>query len=242
MELRDDAPGLAGTCEDATGSAEAAMTETPAGRRGRRRPGGRIVRVAAAPEMPPAEAGGAASPAAVPSPAPEEIPADVPAVLEALLFASAEPLPLRTLAAAFEGRLDAAALETALRELGARLDRDARGIRLAEVARGWRLETRPELASYLRRLVACADEKLTPAAIETLAIIAYKQPVTRADVDAIRGVGSGPIIRSLMDRRLVRVTGRAELPGAPFQYGTTSRFLLQFGLRTPSDLPRPRDL
>ena len=124
-----------------------------------------------------------------------------------------------------------------------RANAEGRGILLTEVAGGWQFLTREEHFAHVRRIARTQrEEKLTPASIETLSVVAYKQPVTRAEVDAIRGVASGPIVRSLMDRGLVKVTGRADLPGAPFQYGTTRQFLKHFGLKSARDLPDPKEL
>ena len=120
---------------------------------------------------------------------------------------------------------------------------DGRGVVLAPVAGGYQFMTRDVYFPYVQKVAKTREqERLGPAAIETLAVVAYKQPVTRAEVDAVRGVACGPILRSLMDRGLVRVSGRAELPGAPIQYGTTRRFLKHFGLKSTRDLPDPKEL
>lgn len=135
------------------------------------------------------------------------------------------------------------ALKQALVILADRTAADGRGVRLAEVAGGWQFLSREEYFPLIQKVAKTrAEEKLSPAVIETLSVVAYKQPVTRADVDAIRGAQSGPHIRTLMDKGLVRVAGRADLPGSPFTYGTTRLFLKHFGLRTARDLPDPKDL
>ena len=114
-----------------------------------------------------------------------------------------------------------------------------RSFRVEGVAGGYRLMTLPEHGELIARLDRReADAKLTTAAQETLAVIAYKQPVLRVDVEAVRGVGCGETIRSLMDKRLVKIAGRAELPGRPILYGTTRRFLEVFGLNSLKDLPK----
>lgn len=131
----------------------------------------------------------------------------------------------------------------ALRVLAERTRAEGRGITLVEVANGWQFLTRDEYFPYVRKIAKTrAEERLSPSSIETLAVVAYKQPVTRAEVDAIRGAQSGPHLRSLMDRGLVRVTGRADIPGAPFHYGTTKFFLKHFGLKSTKDLPDPKEL
>jgi len=164
-------------------------------------------------------------------------------VIEALLFASPDPLPIRAMRGVFGEEVTVETLKEALELLQERTSADGRGVVLAEVAGGWQFLTREEYFPWVRRIARTrAEEKITPAAIETLATVAYKQPVTRAEVDAIRGVLSGPIVRSLMDRGLVRVVGRAELPGAPFLYGTTRRFLEHFGLKSVKELPDPKEL
>ena len=175
-------------------------------------------------------------------PAPVDAAALAP-ILEALLFASPEPLGTAAMKKAFGEEFPRDVLAEALEILKEQTNAENRGILLTEVAGGWQFLTREDCFPYVRRIARTQrEEKLTPASIETLAVVAYKQPVTRAEVDAIRGVASGPLVRSLMDRGLVRVTGRAELPGAPFQYGTTRQFLKHFGLKSSRDLPGPEEL
>jgi len=175
-------------------------------------------------------------------PAPVDAAALAP-ILEALLFASPEPLGTAAMKKAFGEEFPRDVLAEALEILKEQTNAENRGILLTEVAGGWQFLTREDCFPYVRRIARTQrEEKLTPASIETLAVVAYKQPVTRAEVDAIRGVASGPLVRSLMDRGLVKVTGRAELPGAPFQYGTTRQFLKHFGLKSSRDLPGPEEL
>jgi segregation and condensation protein B len=127
--------------------------------------------------------------------------------------------------------------------LQARCEQPGRGIQLIEVAGGWQFRTREEYFPWVQGVARVErEERISPAAIETLAVVAYKQPATRAEIDAIRGAASANHLRSLMDRGLVRVTGRADVPGAPFQYGTTRQFLKHFGLESVKDLPDPKDL
>ena len=109
---------------------------------------------------------------------------------------------------------------------------------IVETGDALRLMTQPAVFPYLRRMRKTRKaEKLSPAALETLAVIAYRQPVIRAEVEAIRGVKVGPMLKSLLDHKLVKVTGRADVPGRPLQYGTTQVFLERFGLRSLKDLP-----
>ncbi|MBN2492376.1 MAG: SMC-Scp complex subunit ScpB [Planctomycetes bacterium] len=158
-------------------------------------------------------------------------------ILEALLFATGEPLSLGRLAAVLK-EFDAEAIRQALDVLRATCDREQRSYALEEVGGGYRLLTRSGYAEYVGRLERVASqERLSPAALETLAIIAFKQPVIKAEVDAIRGVKSDGTIQSLLRRRLVRVAGRAEVLGRPLLYGTTRQFLDQFGLKSLEDLP-----
>ncbi len=157
-------------------------------------------------------------------------------VLMAMLFASTEPLSASRLS-------EAAGLSVApIKELLQELREDSLGpgavFELKKHGDGWRLYTKEEFYPYLVRLRSLKRvERLTPAALETLAIIAYRQPVIRAEVEAIRGVKVGPMLRALLDRKLVSIVGRAPVPGAPFQYGTTKTFLERFGLGSLADLP-----
>ena len=163
-------------------------------------------------------------------------------VLEALLFASDDPLSTERLGecAGLEDGREARAI---LEDLRNEYEATGRAFSLEEVAGGWQLLTRPVYAPHLARLRRRPDRaKLTGPALETLAVIAYRQPVLRTDVEKIRGVACGDMLRTLMERDLVRIAGRAEEPGSPLLYGTTPRFLAEFGLRSLKDLPTARDL
>lgn len=168
----------------------------------------------------------------------------VQGALEALLFSSTDPLTMRQIHRILpENDLDAAMITEALEKLRERYEKKGSGLVLAEIAGGWQLQTREDYFPWVQKLAKTREqERLSQAALETLAIVAYKQPITRAEVDAVRGVGSGQIIRTLMDRNLVKVVGRIELPGRPFQYGTTPHFLEHFGLMSLADLPKEKEL
>ena len=160
----------------------------------------------------------------------------------ALVFASPEPLSERRLVHLLEGpRIERvrAALETAR----ARLAATGLPLELRSLAGGQQILTRPEYGELVQRLFkARKAERISAAALETLSVIAYRQPVTKAEIEAIRGVQAGPILRTLVDRGLVRVEGRADVPGHPLQYATTRTFLDRFGLGSLEDLPRDSEL
>ena len=162
--------------------------------------------------------------------------------MTALVFASPEPLSTRRLSALLEGP-ELARVEAALATLRARLGASGLPIEVREIAGGFQILTTPEMGVTIQRLFkARKAERISSAALETLAVVAYRQPVTKAEIEAIRGVQAGPILRSLIDRGLVRVIGRADVPGHPLQYGTTRAFLDRFGLARLEDLPRDAEL
>jgi len=184
----------------------------------------------------------APAPAPAPTPVavtvPDDAVDDLPRVVEAMLFAAHESLPARRIARAI-GYVTEQRIDAALAGLARRYDEQRSPLMLAQIAGGWRLVTRPEYAPFLARLFNKAEkERLSQAALETLAIIAYRQPTTRAEVEAVRGVLVGPVLRLLQERRLIKVTGRAEVVGRALQYGTTRRFLDHFGLASIEDLPK----
>jgi segregation and condensation protein B len=161
--------------------------------------------------------------------------------LEALLLTTHHPLTAARLNELL-GVGSTRAIRRAVRELNDAYEQTGRSFRIEQVAGGYQILTLPEHGDALRRLHQReADAKLTKAALETLSIVAYKQPILRADVEAIRGVACGETIRSLMEKHLVKIAGRAEEPGRPILYGTTKRFLELFGLNSLKDLPRPED-
>jgi segregation and condensation protein B len=162
-------------------------------------------------------------------------------VVEALLFVAEEPLPLARLQEVLADE-DPAATEDTVRELAGRLDREGRGLMVQEVAGGFRLTTRPEVHPWIQRLQQVKPAKLSRAALETLAIIAYKQPITRAEVEAIRGVAVDGVTRTLLERGLVRMLGRKAEAGRPILYGTSAAFLEHFGFKDLGELPSLKEI
>ena len=158
--------------------------------------------------------------------------------VEAVLLLAREPLPSRKLAQ-FASLADGTEARTLVRRLNARYDQAGRAIRVEEVAGGFQLLTRAAFAPWLRKLHrAPVEVRLSAPALETLAVVAYRQPVPRAEIEAVRGVQCGEMLRQLMERDLARIVGRSGELGRPFLYGTTRRFLQIFGLRDLEDLPR----
>jgi segregation and condensation protein B len=163
-------------------------------------------------------------------------------LLEAALFASARPVTLDELTA-LDADADTDDVSAALAELREHYDADAHGVELLEVGGGWQILTRPEYTEAIERAqLAARPHRLSAAALETLAIIAYRQPIGRAEIEEIRGVAVGGVLKSLHDRGLIEVTGRAEGLGRPLLYGTTPVFLEQFALRHLEELPRADEL
>ena len=162
-------------------------------------------------------------------------------IVEALILAAEEPISAKRLADLVPYLTPAKAREL-VKELTAEYADGNRGFEIWEVAGGYQLRTRPDLAPYVRGLLKERALRLTRAAIETLSVIAYKQPVTRAEIEHIRGVDVGAVIRSLVERNLIRIAGHREVPGRPMVYGTTRRFLEVFGLKGLDDLPTLREI
>ena len=162
--------------------------------------------------------------------------ADLAAFYEALLFIAERPLATAELAEL--GGVPRPQAEASLAELGEELDERRRGIRLQRLADAWQLATAPEVGARLAAYAEREEARLTPAALEALAIVAYRQPCTRGDIDRVRGVDSDYVLRSLLHRRLVAELGRRDTPGRPILYGTTFTFLERFGLTSLEDLPQ----
>jgi segregation and condensation protein B len=163
-------------------------------------------------------------------------------IVEAVLFASDAPLTADEIARADES-LDEDRVEDALQLLRAEYDDAGRSFEISELAEGYQILTRPEYAPYLERFDNVPrPSRLSGPAVETLAIIAYRQPIGRLEIEYIRGVGASGVVRTLQDRRLIDVVGRAEGLGRPLLYGTTQHFLEHFGFRSLEGLPRPEEL
>lgn len=167
---------------------------------------------------------------------------NVQQIVEAVLFASDAPLTADEIARADE-TLDEEQVEDAIRQLRAEYDDGARSFQLVELAEGHQILTRPEFAPYLERFDNVPrPARLSGPALETLAIIAYRQPLGRLEMEYVRGVGVSGVVRTLQERNLIDVVGRAEGLGRPLLYGTTQHFLDHFGFRSLEDLPRPEEL
>ena len=177
-------------------------------------------------------------------------------VIEALLFSAQKPLSIRELTEAVRGagaedefspnefaRVSEAEVAAALEQLKIECIEQQRGFQLNEKADGWQLATDPKYAQWVGQLFpATKPARLRAPALETLAIIAYRQPITRADVEAVRGVNIDGVLQTLMERGLVKIAGRAEIPGRPLLYETTQFFLDHFGLRNLDELPNVEEL
>jgi segregation and condensation protein B len=162
-------------------------------------------------------------------------------IIESLLFVADSPLSpdrIRKILphAEFSG------IKQAIDQLCDEYESRKGGFTLTEVAGGFQFRTRPEYSEWIKRLIQPHPTRLSKAALETLAIIAYRQPIIRSDIEHIRGVDSGGIIRTLMERKLVRILGRKEIPGRPLIYATTKQFLELFNLKDLKDLPTPREI
>ncbi len=163
-------------------------------------------------------------------------------IIEALLFATDVPLPLARIKSLL-GEIDAKLLKDLLQELKAEYEQDSHSFALVEIGGGYQIYTRPEYAKWVQELYkGKRSSKLTAAALETLAIVAYKQPIIKADIESIRGVNVDGVMATLLERNLVQVSGRDSRPGRPLLFGTTQEFLRYFGLASLSDLPRIEEL
>lgn len=160
----------------------------------------------------------------------------IKSAIESMLFVSGEPLPARELIANLE--VDNKLVLEIINEMIEEYKKEDRGIRIIEINGGYQLVTKEENSDYIQKLLKKnRKHSLSQASIESLAIIAYKQPITRIDIDEIRGVKSESALQRLVERNLIREVGRLEVPGRPILYGTTDEFLRQFGLKTLKELP-----
>ncbi len=158
------------------------------------------------------------------------------AIIECLLYLAEEPLPVKRLRETIPGA-ETREIVSAVEELQQDYESESRGMELREVAGGYQLRSRPEFKDYIKRFRRVEPSRLSRAAMETLAIIAYKQPILKSEVERLRGVEVGGILRTLMEKGLIRVVGRKNLPGRPIIYGTTKKFLGVFELKDLSELP-----
>jgi segregation and condensation protein B len=172
-------------------------------------------------------------------------------ILEALFFATDEPLAIRQVIEIFDmlegggeaGRLTPDQVLVNIDELNREYEETGRAFRIVKVAGGYQFATRPEYGAWLGAMVReRARRKLSVSALESLAVIAYKQPVTKPEIEAIRGVNADYVLRTLLERNLITIVGRAATPGRPLLYGTTRDFLKHFGLNDLSELPKPREI
>ncbi len=178
-------------------------------------------------------------------------------IIEAVLFAAERPLSTGEIRAIFAEATDEehpgategfrnvreAAIAVALEELKVEYDTQQRSFQLVEIAGGWRLVSRPEYAPWLKKLLdETRPHRLSQPALETLSIIALRQPISRADIAAIRGVEVDGVIKTLLERDLITITGRSDVPGKPLLYGTTQKFLEHFGLKSLDDMPKAAEL
>ena len=179
------------------------------------------------------------------------VPTSVKSLIEALIFAAREPLTIKQMKDIYEGdgpqsylrQLDLEEVETTINELNAEYESAEKSYRIVKIAGGFQFATLSSYADWIGRLYKeQGRRKLSQSGIESLAIIAYKQPVTKADIESIRGVNCDYVLKTLLEKELVTVVGRAHAPGRPLLYGTTREFLKHFGLNEITDLPRPREI
>jgi segregation and condensation protein B len=167
--------------------------------------------------------------------------AELKAILEALIFASPDPLTPRAIYKLLDSE-PKEDIQTALAELKQDYDRPG-GLQLVEVAGGYQIVTRPDLHEWVRRLFhERSTQKLSVQALETLAVIAYKQPITALEITEIRGVNTAGVLNTLLERHLIKIVGRKQVVGRPFMYATTKEFLIRFGLNDLTDLPKVEDM
>ncbi|MFC1886905.1 SMC-Scp complex subunit ScpB [Thermodesulfobacteriota bacterium] len=166
---------------------------------------------------------------------------DIKYIIESLLFVAEGPLTVERIRNVI-AHVDTNTIKDALVELTKEYEDRKGGFFLSEVADGYQIRTRSEYKEYIKRLIQPPPVRISKASLETLAIIAYKQPLLRSDIEHIRGVDCGGVLRVLLERKLIRVLGRKEIPGKPLIYGTTKQFLEVFDLRNLKDLPSPKEI
>jgi segregation and condensation protein B len=166
---------------------------------------------------------------------------EIKSVIESLLFVAEAPLTVQRLGEVLEG-VAKEDIRSTLDELHAELEANRRGVRLVEVAGGYQLRTAKANADWVKKFLGGRPARMGRATLETLAIIAYRQPITRAEIEAIRGVDVDGVINTLLDRSLIRAVARKDVPGRPFLYGTTPEFLLLFNLKDLTHLPTLKEM
>ena len=164
-------------------------------------------------------------------------------IVEALLFAADQPIPPSRIADVMGKRIDTKAVRECVKQLNEQYAEQGRAFEIVEIAGGLQMLTRPQYKKWVAELHKHRrQERLSQSAIETLAIIAYRQPILRAEIDDIRGVQSGPLLRGLVERGLVKIVGRQNVPGRPILYGTSKLFMNHFALKSLKDLPKSKAL
>ncbi|HEX2933645.1 MAG TPA: SMC-Scp complex subunit ScpB [Candidatus Binatia bacterium] len=166
---------------------------------------------------------------------------EIRSIIESLLFVADGPQSLQRFAEVLEG-VDRETIQSVVNELRTELETQNRGIRLVEVAGGYQLRTPKSNADWVKKFLGGRPSRMGKATLETLAIIAYRQPITRAEIEAIRGVDVDGVVTTLMERNLIRAVARKDVPGRPFLYGTTPEFLQLFNLKDLSQLPKLKEM
>ncbi len=166
---------------------------------------------------------------------------EIKPILESLIFVSESPVRLETLVEILP-ELGKEAILEGIRRIQTEYEEDSKGLELVEVSGGYQFRTKPKWAEWVQRLKKSKAVKLSRSALETLAIVAYRQPIIRPTIEEIRGVDSGWVLRTLLEKGLIKIMGRKEIPGRPIVYGTTKTFLEIFSLNTLSDLPIPKEI
>jgi len=162
-------------------------------------------------------------------------------IVESIIFVTDSPLTLDRLCSILE-EFEREEIREAIASITVECRESGRGVELVLVAGGYQFRSRPELADYIRRLKRVKPARFSPSSLETLAIIAYRQPVTRAEIEYLRGVDSGGILKSLLDKKLIRIIGKKDIPGKPLIYGTTKEFMETFNLKDLASLPTLREI
>ena len=168
-------------------------------------------------------------------------PSRLKSIIESLLFVADQPLGQDKICTLLE-EFDRSDVLTAIEELRTDYARMERGMVIADVAGGLQFRSRPENADYVRRLVRAKVTKFSPSSLETLAIIAYRQPITRAEIEYLRGVDAGGVLKTLLERKMIRILGKKDVPGKPLIYGTSKEFLEAFDLKNLANLPTLKEI